>query len=238
MLKIPNLHNWISGLPDPIKEAVLAQMQPRRYADGETVWAVGDTGKSAYIIDSGRVRLCNYSFDGKEVRMGELRDGDCFGEMALIDDLPRFNNVYAVGDTLLQVLPKNRFVMLYEKYPEIARSLNVFLCHRLRFVYINAADASVLGLRDRLVRLVTRLGYGVPREADGGCVVEGISHEALANMVGATRQGTSRELKALEQKGLIEIRYGKLRIPDLRALARQCEHWVAGDLIVPRYGDS
>lgn len=237
LLKIPSLHSWISVLPDSVRDKVIAQMQRRRYSDGDSVWVVGDKGTACFLIESGRICMCNYSADGKEVRMGELLAGDCFGEMALIDHLPRFNNVYAVGEAVLLVLQQDRFQALYETHAEIARALNVFLSYRLRFIYINAADASVLNLRDRLIRLVTRLGYGVPREVDGSCVVDNISHETLANMVGATRQGTSRVLKALEQDGLVEISYGKLRIPDLRKMARQCEHWVSGDLIVPRYGE-
>lgn len=233
MLKIPDLHSWINYLPGDVRQAVLARMQPRRYTDGEAVYCVGEPGDACYFIEAGKVRICNYTADGKEFQMVELVSEECCGEIAMIDDLPRFNSAYAVGDTLLRVLPKPAFRRLYEEHGAIARALNVFFAHRFRSLYMSAADANMLTLKQRLIRTIAMLGYN-GRVEDGRRVIDEVSHQALALTLGATRQGVSRELKALEKEGLIELRYGKIVVVDIDELLRRCEHLVSGDLVVAK----
>lgn len=222
--------NWIEGLPSQLRETIEQRMQPRHVADGESVYAAGDPGHECYLIQSGRVRMTNYAYSGKEVQTLELREGDCFGEISLIDGLPRANNAHASGVTELRVLTKPDFDSLYAEHPEIAAQLNRFLCHRLRTISANAEDASVLVLRERLPRLIARLAesHGVA-DGSGGVAIERISHANLAHMLGVTRQSISLELKELERAGLIQLRYRRILVRDLSAFARRFESLVGAD---------
>ena len=152
MRKLTGVHSWIGLLVDPIRDVVLARMRPRRFADQAPIWMVGDPSIELYLISKGRVRIGTESFAGTELMVAIFRTGDCFGEVGLIDGLPRFNSTYAMGDTELLVLKKADFSELYTSHAEIARALNLNLCYRLRVAYGLSQDASMLTLRQRLAR--------------------------------------------------------------------------------------
>ena len=236
MQKVSALHSWIGNLPPAIGEKVIARMQPRHYDDGEAVYALGEEGRELYMVEAGKIRFCNYTLNGKEIQIGEMRVGDCFGELSLIDGLYRANCAYAQGPTDLLILQKQDFEIFCNKYPEINVQINKLLSHRLRMAYTLMEDASVLPMIDRLARLLGRLGYSVGiDDAEGATVLEGFTHEGLARMLGSTREAITRELKHLEKAGLIQRRYGKILIPHIAALVSRGDRLLGGEPIVPDY---
>ena len=236
MLKVDALHNWIGQLSATASTAVIACMRPRRYDDGEAVYTLGDEGRELFLIESGRVRFCNYTARGKEIEFAELREGDCFGELSLIDGLYRPHCTFAAGPTVLQVLQKRDFDQLSAAHPEIFKQLTRLMAHHLRQAYTMIEDATVLPMRDRLARLLSRLAYSFgTAEQTGSTLLEGVTHESLARMLGSTREGVSRELKGLESAGLIRREYGKILIPDLAALIAASDALVGGEPLVPGY---
>ena len=70
-----------------------------------TVFAEGEPGDSAYIVEQGRVEL--YALiSGESVCIAKLREGDLFGEMALIDNQLRSATAIALPDTRLIAIPR------------------------------------------------------------------------------------------------------------------------------------
>lgn len=211
-------------------------MRPRHYDDGDVVYLLGEEGHELYMVESGRVRSCNYSLGGKEIQYTAWQAGDCFGELSLIDGLCRVHSAYAQGSTDLLVLQKQDFESLYAEHHEIAVEINKLLSRRLRLAHTVINDATVLPMKDRLVRLLARLGYSVGVEdAHGVSVLEGFTHENLARLLASTREGISRELKQLEEEGLIQRSYGKILIPDIAALIESCDSLIGAEPIVPDY---
>ena len=236
MKKIPALHSWISNLPPDIREAVLQLMRHRHYEDGEAVYLLGEEGHELYMVESGRVRSCNYTLSGKEIQYAVWQAGDCFGELSLIDGLARVHSAYALGPTDLLVLHKVDFEALYVEFHEIAVQINKLLSRRLRLAHTVVDDATLLPTKERLVRLLARLGYSIGVvEEHGVTVLEGFTHENLARMLGSTREGVGRELKQLEEAGLLRRSYGKIMISDITALIDSCDGLVGGEPIVPDY---
>ena len=65
-----------------------AAARRRVFAAGTLLFAEGDAGDAAYIVESGRVSVFK-TVKGRRVTLGEIGPGGIFGEMALIDDQPR-----------------------------------------------------------------------------------------------------------------------------------------------------
>lgn len=236
MLRQPGLHSWIRHLSDPVRDAVLGYMRPRAMAAGDTVYALGDSPDYCYLIKRGRVRICNFSQSGKEIIMGELRAGDCLGEISFIDGLPRFDMAVAAEAGELLVLARSDFDRLYAEYDEIARSLNKQLAYRVRLLYLQLDEANALSLGQRLARQLSRIAFasGIEQES-GEVLVQPLSHEGLASMLGATRQAVSQEMKRLERAGVLRISYGRVYIMDMPALLGPVESLIGGEAVVPTY---
>ncbi len=134
MQRIDSLHSWINQLSPGTREAVLQRMRTRHYSDGEAVYTLGEEGHELYMVESGKVRSCNYTLSGKEIQYAVWHAGDCFGELSLIDGLGRVHSAYAQGPTDLLVLHKREFDTLCFEYQEICLQINIssLLCFFLR----------------------------------------------------------------------------------------------------------
>jgi CRP-like cAMP-binding protein len=236
MLRLVQVHDWIAPLPAAVRAEVQARMRPRRYREGDAIWRIREPATEAYQIRHGKVRLGSESVGGREIVAAMLQPGDCFGETSLIDGLPRRNNAYAVGETSLLVLKKQDFTHLYRTHVEVVHALNVKLCYTLRMALTGIEDASVLTLKQRLARLLARLGYSFGRSDDRGtAIVKDLSHEDLGRMLGVTRQVVSRALKELENEGAIQLRYRQIEIVDLEEFARKYDALVGSETLAPNY---
>lgn len=236
MHKISNLHNWISELPDDIADEIRRQFVSRRLTDGEYLYHQGDEPEACYQVAQGRLKVCNYNYAGQELVHAHLMPGDCVGDWGLLIEQPRMNNAVACGATEVNILRKSRFNAVYDKYPDIPRALNRVMARRLRLAFMLSEDASLLPLRERLARVVIRMGHSLGHvAADGRTTIENISHEELARMLGVARPSVGKELKKLEQEGSIVIQYGKLIINDIAAFGDQYDRLLSVEPVVADY---
>ena len=236
MQKISHFHNWLAPLSSNVLSDIRQHMFTKTLCDGEAVYHIGGEANELYQVLEGKVKCNMYSFDGKEVVLTTFLPGDTFGELGLLDGLPRAANTFAIGQTKLQVLSKQHFSELSKKHPEINAQLVVMFSHRMRMAFTVNTDNLTLTLRDRLARCIHRIA--VSTSIDGNEkreVLLDISHEELARMVGASRQSVSKELKKMEKEGSIEIKYGKILVNDYASLSEQFEHLLGQEQITPDY---
>ena len=112
----------------------------RRYGAGDVIVRQGDTSMSFYVVLSGRVRILRHSASDPGVEIVEEGPGSFFGEMGVIDDLPRAATVVALAPTDCALLAKWDFSRELRADPGIALALISVLNNRIR------------GLEDRLTR--------------------------------------------------------------------------------------
>ncbi|HUQ22363.1 MAG TPA: cyclic nucleotide-binding domain-containing protein [Gaiellaceae bacterium] len=118
----------------PRQRARLARFATTRdYKEGSTIVRQGDTSMSLYVVLSGSVRVNRESEGGGgAVEVEQLARGGAFGEMGLIEDLPRAATVVAVEPTTCALLAKWDFQNELRDDPEIALSLLPVLTGRIR----------------------------------------------------------------------------------------------------------
>jgi CRP-like cAMP-binding protein len=71
-----------------------------RYGANERIFTEGDLGTTMYIVQSGKIRLFRL-VDGQKRVHGMMDKGDFFGEMSILEGLPRTNSAEAVEDAEL-----------------------------------------------------------------------------------------------------------------------------------------
>jgi CRP-like cAMP-binding protein len=96
-----------------------ARFYAKTYPAGETVFVEGEPGKALFIVFKGRVGIWRATTNGEEMLAG-LDPGAYFGELALIDDEPRFASARAEEPTVLLVLYKTDFDHVIEGQSRIA----------------------------------------------------------------------------------------------------------------------
>ena len=118
---------------------VLESLQERTYLKGETLFAQGDIGRALFIVFSGRIALSRTDpATQKGEVIAQVHPGEFFGEMALLEEMPRTATAHATEDTKVFMLFKIKLESLLFARPiigvVIATQLAKILSARLRAV--------------------------------------------------------------------------------------------------------
>jgi CRP/FNR family transcriptional regulator, cyclic AMP receptor protein len=97
------------------------------HAQGDEIFAEGDSGDALYLVLDGSVRVHK-----QERVIAELGERECFGEMAILDAAPRSATVTATRDTRLLRISREDFQEILGEKPEIAVGIIKVLTRRLR----------------------------------------------------------------------------------------------------------
>ena len=102
-----------TGGKDPVKDASLS------FARGERIFGQGDLGTEMFIIQEGEVEIVKH-IGGESHTLSHLEKGDFFGEMAILEALPRTADAIAATDVKLVAINGSRFDEMLRKNPEVA----------------------------------------------------------------------------------------------------------------------
>ena len=120
-----------------MQEPDFAEKFLRVFRSGEVVFEEDSVGRQMYVVNAGRVHVLRRS-GGRQVQIGSLGPGDIFGEMALVDDLPRSATVVAAEEnTRILEIDHALFVYLVGQQPVFALMVLKAISLRLRTQYEN-----------------------------------------------------------------------------------------------------
>ena len=112
-------------------EAIANAAVEQDYTAGQEIVRQGDTGVGAFIIKTGRVEIVQ-DRPGHTHKVGELKSGEVFGEMALLDEFPRSATCRALEPTTCLGIQRWHFRGILESHPQIALALLPVLTKRIR----------------------------------------------------------------------------------------------------------
>jgi CRP/FNR family cyclic AMP-dependent transcriptional regulator len=127
---------FFGGLLDASLDSLISRLVERHFDAGATVVAEGETGRSMFIVYSGKLGVSKLDPSGRVVRMSNLGPGDFFGEMTLLEMQNRSATVVAESATLLYELTARGLYTYYKSdmhaYVIVIQNINRELCRRLR----------------------------------------------------------------------------------------------------------
>jgi CRP-like cAMP-binding protein len=216
-----NANPWFAALPLADRRALLAACERQRLAPGEMLFRQGDAvpagGGAFYGVVSGGIKASSLREDGKEAILAVLEPGNWFGEISLLDGLPRTHDATAARDAEVLVLPHAGFERMMKR-PAFALAICRMLAARVRSLYGMVEDATLRSTRARVARRLLLLARGDATQAREPRPVVPVSQEALAMMLGVSRQTLSKELQAMARAGAIALGYGKIEIASVGRL--------------------
>jgi len=208
-----------SHLGDSDADAILAEARVAHYPGGTRIFAKGDPGNSMMAVLHGRVAITNPSPDGRQLVVAIFRDGDVFGEIALLDGKERSADATAATDCELLVVPRRSVLRLLERRPELCVELMVVLCERLRRTNEQVEDFAFLDLETRIAKVLLRLAHDEAVQSTAAHLGLKISQRALGELVGGSRESVNKHLQDWKRSGIIAIEKGSIVIHDFAALA-------------------
>ena len=106
-----------AGLEKKALELLLQQSKQQDYPESAIVVREGETSNRFFLIGSGRVRVCKNFGQTDQVEIATLGPKDFFGEMCILETLPRSATVQAVAPSTLFTISSLAFHKLYQDLP-------------------------------------------------------------------------------------------------------------------------
>ncbi|MBI2368992.1 MAG: Crp/Fnr family transcriptional regulator [Deltaproteobacteria bacterium] len=203
-----------SRLRDAELEELAATAVPKAFPKGAFIIQKDAPGDDLYLIVSGNVKVTLYSEDGRELILAELREGDFFGEMSLLDGKPRSAMVIALEATEALVVRRRDFLAILNRNPAMAVKIIEALCQRLREADEKIESLAMLDVFGRVARVILQMAAkeGV-RQGDLTVLTRRITHQEIASMAGTSRETVSRVLSRFQKRGHLSFSGRRLVLP-------------------------
>lgn len=215
---------FFRDVDDAVLESIAPMMSERTFKKGAVIFFEGDEGADVFFIRSGAVHI--YTFDGtKKVILAFLSDGDYFGEMAMITPGARRSaSAEAAQLTKVYALKRNAFERLILDHPRLAFYLLDDTMERLRKANQQIYDLTFLNVRTRIMKRLLRLGQEHGTETPDGLLIGlKVTHQQMAEMVGAVRETVTKVFAELQEEGLIVIRQKTILLPNPDLIVRRLQ---------------
>lgn len=192
-------------------------------AAGQTLFARGAQAEGLCFVLAGALRVGSLGRDGSERPLTYLEPGQWFGEISLLDDLPRTHDAVAEGPSSVWLLPQRELQDWLNANPACWRELARLACAKLRASFEVLEDIAHLPLEQRLAKRLALVARGFD---SGGSTAAAppaksrlrLPQEQLALMLGVSRQTVNKALKSLAERGLLTLHYAEIELLDLAGL--------------------
>jgi CRP/FNR family transcriptional regulator, cyclic AMP receptor protein len=208
---------WFASLPDELQLKLLDAAVVRTLRAGEMLLARGDAPSGLYAVVDGAMRVTGHNEVGREVLHLAIEPPSWLGELAVIDGLPRNQDVTAdVASELIHV-PQGSLDALLAAEPRHWRHIATLLAHKFRLAMLALEDIAQVPPLVRLARRLTMMVEGYGDHAHKRRTID-VRQEQLAKMLNMSRQTINQLLKELESLGLVKLLYAEIEIVDAAGL--------------------
>jgi CRP/FNR family cyclic AMP-dependent transcriptional regulator len=111
-------HVPLFALLDDDETAILAaQVEVKHFAARQRIYKIGDQGKNAYVVMSGKIQVTTVDEDQQEVVLDEPEHGEFFGFASMLEESPHKTNAIALNEAVCLEVDRNDISQLLEKKP-------------------------------------------------------------------------------------------------------------------------
>jgi CRP-like cAMP-binding protein len=185
----------------------------RKVADfrrNQTIFSQGDAANDVFYVQKGSVKLTIVSESGKEAIVAIFGPGDFFGEGGMAGQTLRMGTTTAIGPTTLLTIGKQEMIrVLHAEHALSDRFIAHMLARNIR-VEADLVDQLFNSIEKRLARTLLLLArYG--KEGETEPVLQKVSQETLAEMIGTTRTRVNMFMNKFRKLGFIEYN-GEIKV--------------------------
>ena len=213
-LGLSNIDIFQDLSPDDLKEmdqtTTMSTCEP-----GRVFYVPEDTGEVLFLLKKGRVQLYRLSPDGKKLIVAILEEGSIFGEMSFVGQGMHNTFAESIDDCTLCVMSRQDIENLIQEKPQVGIRFMEAMAVRLQKTEAKLEELAFKGIPARLSSLLLSLSA----EENGASIVDGYTHQDLAEMLGTYRETTTQILNNFKGAGWIEIGRKRIVLLDQEAIS-------------------
>ncbi len=211
----------------PLSKAVYlgnSEELKRAYPDNTMIFCEHEPGNALYIVQSGKVKITKM-VSNKEVLLAVLKEGDIFGEMALLENKPRSASAISYGGCNLMYVNKENFKNMISQQPQTITRLICLLAERTWTVYRQLLNLQMKSKLQRtydtlliqLEKSKTLIKHGKPYTFEFGIA-------ELAKMVGLTEEESQPIMQEIFKNAKVfKEQEDKIYVTDIEEIKKQVE---------------
>lgn len=192
----------------------------RVYQDNTMICCEHEPGDELFIIQEGQIKITKV-VQNKEVLLAVLKEGDIFGEMALIENKPRSASAIAFGLTKVMAVNKNNFETMISNQPQLVARLISLLAERTWVVYRQLTNLTKTDIQARfydmlLIQIEKEKADLYPKEP----YTFNFGPKELITMVGMEQSAGKEYINEIFKKDKFSIRNGKIHLSEIDELIK------------------
>ncbi|NOK63057.1 MAG: hypothetical protein GFH27_549279n512 [Chloroflexi bacterium AL-W] len=209
-------------LTDEQSNLLAARLGVQTFERSDLIFDQGSVGSTLYIIIDGQVRIFTVNETGQELAVTIFRQGDFFGELALLDGQPRSASAEAMQLTTTLTLHRSGFLDLIGTCPPVAVAVLEALASRLRHTNNYVEHLTSQPAPQRVVQQLVALATNAHSKYNQTDSIDlRLTQEDLASLSGTTRETVNRVLSTLRDQGLIRIARARISVLNLEQLRQK-----------------
>lgn len=171
------------------------------------------------LVLEGIVEVLSVAFDGREISLSELKEGDCFGISDLIDLGLRTTVLKCRKASRILFIPKEELLARIQENPKIALEFIRLYNLKINFLIQRIESLTICSARRKLLEFL------LSNQCKGTVSLDS-NRTTLARRLGVSRAALYRELNYLSKGGLIAIDGKTLQLLDISRLEVLCNNAV------------
>lgn len=185
--------------PDHLLKLVPSACSRKRWERGDYIYKPGEEEPFVYLIEKGIVKIGSLGPFGERVVYDVLQPGETFGNLDYLDEVEFFEFAQPATSVSLIAIELAAFRYLIINDPTVAEWFNETIVRRWHKAETRLLQRAHETAERRIFRLKEQFNRQV-NDADGitHTVFELLSHQDIADLVGATRQTVSKKLRNVD----------------------------------------
>ena len=219
-IKVLQSASLFDGVDKQMMEEILEYFIPMTLPKKSIIHS-WQTKESFFVIISGRVKISQINpHTGHEYIIFLLQGGDAFDIISLLDREEHEVVIEAIDELQLLKTSMDTARNWLDRHPEFNKNFLPYLGKRMRLLENSATDLALYDTMTRLARLILKYVTDKDKQEQENSIklINDLSHEALAQMVGSVRKVINHNIQELKKDGIIDSVRGNLSLKNLQKL--------------------
>jgi len=212
------------GVNKEMLEDILSYLTPMTLPK-KSIISPWQTKESLFIIIKGRVKISQVNLQtGREYIISILEGGDVFDVITFLDNKEHEVIIETIDNVQLLKADMNIAREWLNAHPEFNKNFLPYIGRQIRKLEDAAVDLALYDTVSRLAKLIVRnLDSKQERQDYSVKLINDLSHETLAQMIGSVRKIVNLHIQAFKKEGIIDSKRGNILVKDIQKLLKKAD---------------